>query len=183
MEVSFWKWCDFHSLYWGGRSPLSQHFWMEVQVIHSFIYSPTLGGLRQQWRKMWCLSLHTLRKINNRQILMQTINCDSDQCYKEAVKDVMGVLNRKAWSLLEVSRRPSWGNDFWDGKDKMNRTTKRKKPNAEFSRGKEPKIPSSNVQSTFLSENWAWGGKGICPPKLAQPFSPRARDANPAWVS
>lgn len=108
MEVSSWKRCDFLSFYLGGGSPLAQHLWMEVQVIHSFIRSPTAWGLRQQWGKMWCLSLYTLRKSNNRQIFTQTVNGDSDQCYKEAVKDAMGVLNREAWSPPGGSRRHSW---------------------------------------------------------------------------
>lgn len=40
---------------------------------------------------------------------------------------------------------------FRDGKDKMNRTAKRKKPSAVFLSGKEPKIPSSKVQSLHSS--------------------------------
>lgn len=69
-----------------------------------------MWGLRAVKEDEAFVLIHT-DKISNRQILTQTINCDSDQCYKEVVKEVMGMLNRKAWSGLEGSRRPSWGND------------------------------------------------------------------------
>lgn len=69
---------------------------------------------------------------------------------------------------------------FRDGEDKMNRTAKRKKPSARVFERKGTKDTISNVQSLHSSQKT---GEGICLTKLAQPVSPRARDANPARVS
>lgn len=48
-------------------------------------------------------------ETTEKQILSQITNCSCDQSYGEVVKDVMGVLDRKAWSSLGGSRKAFQG--------------------------------------------------------------------------
>lgn len=58
---------------------------------------------------MGCLSLDILGKTDGKQILSQIINCTYDQYSEEVVKDVVGELNRKAWSRLGGSEKAFLG--------------------------------------------------------------------------
>ena len=57
-----------------------------------------------------CLSLYILGKASSEHIISPVINCCYDQCY-EVVKDVMGMLNRKAGLDWEGQGKFAQGND------------------------------------------------------------------------
>lgn len=93
--VSSWKRCDFRSIWVANLLLPGTSEWKSRSFIHSFIHLLHGASGSSEGRCGVCPYTHR-RKSNNREIFTQTINGDSDQCYKEAVKDVMGVLDRKA---------------------------------------------------------------------------------------
>lgn len=113
MEASFWKLRDFHFLYLGGT-------YLPVQPrtskwrSNSFIYLFGAWCRASHSHEGRCgayLSLYILGKTSSKHIISQIINCCYDQCY-EVVKDIMGVLNRKAGLDWEEQGKFSQGNDL-----------------------------------------------------------------------